>query len=248
MDIDPDHIKALSLYPSAREYLSPAARLAFAKAAPISRDELERRLARVILGIDRAYLAMLENSGVNVPYDFWTSYENDLRKEIASPLRQYIEQSFTTYSDYAAFIDQTGAIGDIDTLMTRAINDSARGITNTTRTQLQAMIGQGIDAETIIERIALRFGAGHAQQIAITETTRAEAYFSEALQSRLSEQGVTTVIRWLTAEDEKVCPICAPLDHKKKQDGGWQTAKYGLIPGPPAHPNCRCQTVVELTK
>jgi len=51
----------------------------------------------------------------------------------------------------------------------------------------------------------------------------------------------------VTAEDEKVCPVCAPLDGKIKKDGGWMS-KGTLIERPPAHPNCRCQTVVELTK
>jgi len=230
--------KAAEIVPKVGQYL---------KAAPISREELERKLARLILAVDRAYLRVLENSGVNVPFDFWSTYEADLRKEIAAPLRGYIEQSFTNYSDYVNFIDKAGAVDDINTAMTRSINEMAGKITANTRSKLAELIASGIPEDEIISNIALRFSSGHAEQVAITELTRAEAQFSEALSSRLAEQNVNSQIRWLTAEDEKVCPVCAPLDHKLKQDGGWMY-KDTLIPGPPAHPNCRCQTVVELKK
>jgi len=36
--------------------------------------------------------------------------------------------------------------------------------------------------------------------------------------------------------DETVCPLCAPLEGKNEGD-------WGGLPGPPAHPNCRCWTV-----
>lgn len=246
--MDAKLIAAIKLHPAVIDYLTPEARREYIKAAPLTRDELERKVTRAILGVDRQFLAMLENMGPqNIPYDFWLQYQTQLRAEIASPMRQYIEQSFTNYSDYVNFIDKTGAVSDIDTLMTQAITDSANGIAETTRKQLQAMVQQGISQDEIIERIALRFGTGHAEQVSVTEITRAESYFSDALQKRLAEQNVESTIRWLTSEDERVCPICGPLDNKKKPDGGWVT-KFGVLQGPPAHPNCRCKTVVELSK
>lgn len=242
-------IRAVSLHPEVLPFLDLSTRAAYYKAAPMTRDELERKIARMILSVDRVYLSLLENGGPrNVPFGFWADYTEDIRKQIAAPMRQYIEQSFTNYSDYVNFVDRTGAVMDIDTAMTRAITESAQGITQTTQKQLQAMLADGITDEEIIERIALRFSSGHAEQVAVTEITRAEGYFSEALQSRLSEQGVEATIRWVTAEDEKVCPICAPLDDKIKPPGGWNAGKFGTLQGPPAHPNCRCKTVVELKK
>ena len=239
-------LKAVALNPSVIDYLSLPNRLEARKAAPIPRDELERKLARAIGIIERKYLAILEaNNGV-VPFNFWQQYEAELRQQIASPLRSQIEQSFTSYSDYVNFIDKTGAVGDIDTAMTRAIDEVARGVADNSRLQFEALVRQGISPDEVIERMALRFSSGHSEQIAVTELTRAEAQFSEALSSRLAEQGVNTQIRWLTSEDERVCPICAPLDHKLKKDGGWMS-KAGIITSPPAHPNCRCATVVEIT-
>lgn len=240
-------IAAIKAHPGVTQYLAiPALKL-----EPMTRDELERIVARAITKVDRAYLATLENMGGNIPYDFWQSYQDDLRAEISTPVRKYISQSFTNYSDYVDFIDKAGAVSDIDTMMTRAITDSAAGIANTTRQQLQTMVSQGIGADEIIERIAMRFGSGHAEQVAVTEITRAEGYFSEALSARLKEQGMTTTIRWLTSEDERVCPLCGPLDNKFKDASipklGGQSwgEKYG---SPPAHPNCRCKTIVEVKR
>lgn len=239
-------LKAIQLNPQVIDYLTLPQRIEARKAAPLTRDELERRLARGIGIVERKYLAILEANNGIVPFTFWADYEAELRQQIASPLRQQIEQSFTNYSDYVNFIDQAGAVSDIDTAMTRAINEIAHGVSENSRLQLEALVRQGVAPDEIVERMALRFSSGHAEQIAVTELTRAEAHFSEALSSRLSEQGVNSQIRWLTSEDERVCPICWPLDHKLKKDGGWQT-KGGQISGPPAHPNCRCQTVVEIT-
>jgi hypothetical protein len=259
-------IRAIRLHPEVLPYLDWETKLAYYKAAPISRDELEKRVARLVLAVDRGYLAALEAGGGRVSFDFWQKYEADLRAEIASPLRGYIEQSFSNYSDYVNFIDKSGAVGDIDTAMTQAISNAARGISQSTQAQLQALVSQGLSTDEIIESIALRFSSGHAEQVAITEITRAEAQFGEALSARLGEQGVGTQIRWLTSEDEKVCPICAPMDKKLKDEpispggrtslgrtisisSGWHGQSWGERFGsPPAHPNCRCQTVVELSK
>jgi len=43
-------------------------------------------------------------------------------------------------------------------------------------------------------------------------------------------------LEWMTMEDERVCPICGPLDGK--------VFDTGRFPQQPAHPNCRCTNVV----
>lgn len=45
---------------------------------------------------------------------------------------------------------------------------------------------------------------------------------------------------WLTAEDENVCPICVPLNGKRKLvDQAFDNGKGGVL-HPGAHPQCRC--------
>ena len=43
-------------------------------------------------------------------------------------------------------------------------------------------------------------------------------------------------LEWMTMEDERVCPVCGPLDGKRFDTG--------RFPQQPAHPNCRCTSVV----
>ena len=43
-------------------------------------------------------------------------------------------------------------------------------------------------------------------------------------------------LEWMTMEDERVCPVCGPLDAKRFDTG--------RFPQQPAHPNCRCTSVV----
>ena len=43
-------------------------------------------------------------------------------------------------------------------------------------------------------------------------------------------------LEWMTMEDERVCPVCGPLDGK--------VFDTGRFPPQPAHPNCRCTSVV----
>lgn len=241
-------------YPGIMDYIGLKTRLAAVKAAPMSRDQLERLLARKIAAVERKYLLILEEHNGVVPFNFWQDYEAELRREIASPLRAQIEQSFSNYSDYVDFIDKAGAVGDIDTAMTQAIDKVARSVADNSRLNLDKLIREGISPEELIERMSIRLSSGHAEQIAVTELTRADAFYSEALSARLGEQGVTTQIRWLSSEDERQCPICAEADHKLKDQpinttrGGWNGQTWGQrYGGPPAHTACRCTSVVEIT-
>lgn len=47
---------------------------------------------------------------------------------------------------------------------------------------------------------------------------------------------------WIVTPDDKLCPICEPLDGKTAPLGGEFETSEGNIDGPPAHPNCRCTT------
>ena len=59
--------------------------------------------------------------------------------------------------------------------------------------------------------------------------------FNTALQSKLSQIDSTSKLIYVTAEDEKVCPICLPFDGRI-----YQTVQDPGIPDLPQHPNCRC--------
>jgi hypothetical protein len=86
-----------------------------------------------------------------------------------------------------------------------------------------------------IRDVTLRiFGPGRASRISVNETTRSQHFGSEhaiAMTVGLSPDDI-----WKTSEDDRVCPICSPLDNQPRSY--W----WRFFPdGPPdPHPLCRC--------
>lgn len=121
----------------------------------------------------------------------------------------------------------------------------AKGLTDTTRELARVRIRNHIRAgrplSELEDELAGIIGPRwRAELIAQTEVTRANA------QARLAvadEVDAVRAVYWQTARDERVCPICRPLDRTKR-------GRNGLFPGgfsgPPAHPRCRCDLVFEV--
>lgn len=82
------------------------------------------------------------------------------------------------------------------------------------------------------------FGQGRAEAIGITETTeaisQAETQAAAIVTNSTSPHALHGT--WVTAEDERVCPICAPL-----HDQPMEVYTRTFPSGPPAHPRCRCR-------
>lgn len=97
--------------------------------------------------------------------------------------------------------------------------DLVKGIDDTTRSQLQDIIGDWLqqsprEIDDLTEAVAHVFGEARAENIAVTEVTRAISTGQEAAWREINRQyGEDVVVgkRWLTANDDRVCSICAPL-------------------------------------
>ncbi len=133
-------------------------------------------------------------------------------------------------------------------------------IFETTRVQtvsaIEDWMRSGEHLSSLTERLRkLTFSKVRAKSIAMTETTRITAAGNlEAWRST----GVISGKKWMTAVDERVCPICRPLHGQIVEiDQGWtftsadiaadenlQKALGGAVGisyvQPPAHVNCRC--------
>jgi SPP1 gp7 family putative phage head morphogenesis protein len=118
------------------------------------------------------------------------------------------------------------------------------GITGTSRDLLQSAVSEWISTgqplEELVATLEPMFGTVRAEMIAVTEVTRC---FAEGNMETWRSSGVVGKMRWQTAQDELVCPICEPLAGEEA-DLGQGFAEFG---NPPAHVNCRCwiQPVVE---
>lgn len=111
-----------------------------------------------------------------------------------------------------------------------------KDITDTTRKQVQeAMVdwiksGQSLDA--LESTMAGIFGTARAARIAATEVTRA---FSMGNQAAWESTGLVTQVEWMTAQDERVCPICS--EREGERFGVEDTEAF---PPNSSHPGCRC--------
>lgn len=111
-----------------------------------------------------------------------------------------------------------------------------------------ALEEQGLKAERI-DRMVERYQAeqlqSRAETIARTETMTALNEGRAAMAEQVVESGLVLesemVKIWATAKDERVCPICGPMDGDEIQrDEAFVLPDAIELNEPPAHPNCRC--------
>lgn len=109
----------------------------------------------------------------------------------------------------------------------------SRQITETTEDMRAAHDGPITTAVVAAWMVIL---ASRAENIAITETTRAATLGEQVAGGWIEElTGEKLIGVWYTEDDEQVCDICGPLhgtDHFVYDDVNED--------GPPAHPRCRC--------
>lgn len=90
------------------------------------------------------------------------------------------------------------------------------------------------------------FAEDRARTIAETEVTRV---FAAGNLMAWANDPTVTAKSWYTAQDERVCPVCHALAGRTMALGDLFPASAigGLalddVPGPPAHPRCRCWLV-----
>lgn len=101
--------------------------------------------------------------------------------------------------------------------------------------------GQGLkqsQIEKLVNKYADELLKNRAQTIARTETMAAINHGRLELWEQLQEEGALPLEaekEYLTAVDERVCPMCGPLDGERQPLSGQFTGGYDA---PPLHPNC----------
>lgn len=99
------------------------------------------------------------------------------------------------------------------------------------------------------KELAGRLRANRAITIARTELARLVGESKRLAWEKAKEEGIIdqyTVRIWHTHRDERLCPICRPMNGKRAAVG--RDYKTGVKKGPPAHPNCRCWETLERGK
>lgn len=122
--------------------------------------------------------------------------------------------------------------------------DLVKGLTTTLRDALSQAVDSFVRTPgfTIGDVMAaLPLDETRAARVATTEITRAYAEGNQKAGEALAEAnpGVDVIKIWFTNNDDRVCPVCEPLDGKEVAiDADFDAG----IPNPPAHPGCRCWT------
>lgn len=98
--------------------------------------------------------------------------------------------------------------------------------------------------ERMVARKASRMLTTRTTAIARTETFTALQAGKDAQWERLVSEGAIKrdewEREWVTAQDERTCPICEPLHGQRTAIGGTFVSSIGALSSPPAHPQCRC--------
>jgi len=102
---------------------------------------------------------------------------------------------------------------------------------------IRAFFSGGQTMGDLTKAVADIFGPEKAQEIAVTETTRAYSEAGRAAADRLRDEGFEILEIWNTTNDELVCELC-DLNGVKRGEG-W--TDY-----PPVHPGCRCSVGTEI--
>lgn len=110
-----------------------------------------------------------------------------------------------------------------------------QALVNTINSKIVSGINMGTSIPEMVKgvRETLNVNYAKAQTLVRTESI---AYFNIGAEERYKDAGIKEEI-WISAHDEKVCPICQELDGKVYDTG--EAPKV-------AHPNCRC-TIIPKT-
>lgn len=137
------------------------------------------------------------------------------------------------------------------TSMTPLDHGSVPNLDATSREQVRAVFNRWINGDlegaaaredglpALIRALEPTFGPDRARRIAVTESTR---IFVEGQRQAEADNEFVTMFRVLTARDERVCPVCGPMDGqtREKSTYTYNHPDLGAIAGPPFHVNCRC--------
>lgn len=150
-------------------------------------------------------------------------------------------------------------------ILEASIGRMARSYTQTTLDLLIDTINNAIydgkSLDEISDEVSKVYGLTdeyRAERVARTEVFSAA---NDASKDAYLESGVVKTMKWHTAEDERECEFCAPLNGKsigvtesffdkgdtvKGQEGGELPVDYETIENPPLHPQCRCYILPDV--
>ena len=171
--------------------------------------------------------------------DFWAEMKALVLLGALASARKLVLEGVTAAASAGVIVDFDGIHQEALAITRRWTDAWWAQLDKTTRAALREAI---ITWETVglgkrglpdlIDAIEPLFGKVRAKRIAVTEATR---LFAEGNKLAVRDDDAVGGLSWETAEDERVCPICAPRHGRV-----WPK---GSFPAIPAHVNCRCAAI-----
>lgn len=219
---------------------------AFLKAADMTAAEaaLQKRIAKVLRDAEDRALAAIA-AGEEFDYDL---FAQEVRKALQPQLTSIATEQVLRNAVLVGIDFDIAAVNEAALAWAQAYAfELVKGITETTRKvvskAIEAFVATpGMTNADLRAMLAPTFGDVRAAMIGTTEVTRAYAQATAIYQELAKQDGIAMVRVWDTSGDDKVCPICGPLDRQPESEWGAYSG------GPPAHINCRCGDHLELAK
>lgn len=121
-------------------------------------------------------------------------------------------------------------------------------LSTTTRDDIKDLLESAFEGEFDVAELSDHISEligddARAETIARTETMTASNEGQQEAWDQAVEDGLLTgneQQEWIVTPDDRLCPICEPMDGVKADLDGTFQVDGDDIDGPPAHPNCRC--------
>jgi len=227
---------------------TPAAvKAAFLKAEPgEDLTEAERKLYLNLLRVLRRYEPAVIDTILQGGQVDLSRLSDDLRTALLTDLTtaalNAIETAVETINGVPVDLAQAATL--VNQWSQAYVNELGRKLDDTTRTVIeqasQAYVTHpGMSRAALAQLLAPAFGARRADTIAVTEVTRSQNVAQKQYQAYLADNGLTFIRVWQTANDDRTCLRCSPLNGKSEEE--WRDA---FPDGGPAHARCRCTTTL----
>lgn len=176
-------------------------------------------------------------------------YDDDFSAELLRLYREVAYHGVALFGADVSFdIDYTLVNREAAQWARQHVGTLIKGIDETTRGIVRESVASfvetpGMTIGALIQ--SLPFDAGRAERVAVTEITRAYGETARIAGEELRREfpDVAVVVMWFTNNDDRVCPICGPLNKMEVWQGEpFVPADEGreAVYAPPAHVNCRC--------
>ncbi len=214
------------------------------------RSKADRKLRQRLIEAFDAHINDISSGALSgsLPHKALDALSNELTSVLIATLTAIVQDVVMAEAiEVGVGVDYDDVLSDAAAWAQQYVYDLVSGIRDTEVQHLQNVISQLVDGkltrEDAVAMIEQVFSPVRAEMIATTEVTRALSQANEIYAKQLRNTGHRVQVRWLTAEDERVCVVCGPLDHTLEE--AWREQ---FPSGPPAHVNCRCRTVVEVAR